>query len=113
MRQALLRTDQKTALRVVRQLEATGGNIQERVVYSELGKAARSSLSSDLEWRISDWVSELDLDTDMKERVQNVLLGQRAEEIEHILEQGRNKWWTSALCKKETPQFFLLGRTPS
>lgn len=109
LRDVLLSSDQKAAVRVVRQLDATGGYITEPMIYAELAKAARSGLSFELEQRVHDWVQSLPLDVETKDKVQSVLLGQRSEEIEYILDQGRNSAFGSNICKKDNPPVYMMG----
>eukprot|EP00931_Biecheleriopsis_adriatica_P100619 TRINITY_DN75898_c0_g1_i1.p1 TRINITY_DN75898_c0_g1~~TRINITY_DN75898_c0_g1_i1.p1 ORF type:complete len:1263 (+),score=280.61 TRINITY_DN75898_c0_g1_i1:395-3790(+) len=109
IRAALFGADTKVALRTVRQVEATGGYISERLIHSVLAKVARSALSFELEQRANDWVETLQLDQATKDRVQSVLLGQRPEEIEKLLQEGQNYWFTSQLCRKQNPATWLLS----
>lgn len=109
-RVALTKADPKTALRVVRNIESFQNGFSEGLIHAELQKVASCHLSHELEGRVWDWVEATGLSAEWQDRVRSVLLGQRPEEIEHVLEAGRNWNFVRELCSKESPTSWLLSQ---
>jgi len=107
---ALSKADAKTALRVVRAIDSCNQGVSEGLVHVELQKVARSNLSPELEKRIVDWVHSTGLSEEWTPRVESVLMAQRPEEIEHILQEGQTHWFLSEIRKKDLPHTWLLSK---
>mmetsp|Transcript_27018 Transcript_27018/g.81401 ORF Transcript_27018/g.81401 Transcript_27018/m.81401 type:complete len:1250 (+) Transcript_27018:136-3885(+) len=109
-RLALFKADPKTALRVVRAIESCNLGFSEGLILSELQKVTRTHVSREVEARVSEWVLRTGLSSQWRDRVESVLLAQRSEEIEHVLEVGRSRWFQGELCSKDNPTTWLLGQ---
>uniref|UniRef100_A0A7S4UNS1 Alpha-type protein kinase domain-containing protein n=1 Tax=Alexandrium monilatum TaxID=311494 RepID=A0A7S4UNS1_9DINO len=107
---ALSRADPKAALRVVRAIESCQMGFSEGLIHSELQKVACAQLSHEMESRVWDWVAETGLSAEWQDRVRSVLLAQRPEEIEHVLEIGQSRQFLRDLCSKDSPTMWLLGQ---
>lgn len=114
-REALERAQPGLALRVIRSAEATNPNQvwHEGQIHALLQKVSKSQLSPMIEKQVQSWVAGLNLDAVNKDRVQSMLLGQRQEEIEHILELGRAPRFCAQVAGKALPAAWLFRRITS
>eukprot|EP00927_Polykrikos_kofoidii_P034799 TRINITY_DN29440_c0_g1_i1.p1 TRINITY_DN29440_c0_g1~~TRINITY_DN29440_c0_g1_i1.p1 ORF type:complete len:1197 (-),score=231.02 TRINITY_DN29440_c0_g1_i1:162-3674(-) len=109
-RVALTRSDPKLALRVLRGIESTNRGFTEGLVHAELQKVSRSELSPELEGKVSGFVADTGLSPVWQDRLESVLLAQRPEEIEHVLDSASNRWFKNELCSKDNPSTWLLAQ---
>jgi hypothetical protein len=106
----LLRADPKTALRVVRGLIASHSKISDSLVHAELKRVVGSSLSKELERRVSEFVGGIGLSDDSREKVLSMFLAQRPEDIEQVLVVSQRRGWVNEILSKDNPSLWLLSQ---
>lgn len=107
---ALQRADPKAALRAVRSIDSCNQGVSEGLVHVELLKVSASTLSPELEAQVAAWVRFVGLPFEWQDRVRSIVLAQRPEEIEHILEIGTTEHFLLQLRSKENPTTWLLSQ---
>jgi len=111
VRAALGSVDPRTALRVIKMLESNHDwSYREPVVLTELQKVAMTRLSKELEQRIANFVQSTCLSDEWQQRLESILLGQRPDEIEYVLDAvDHNFRFSQDLTKKADPAAWVMG----
>eukprot|EP00929_Paragymnodinium_shiwhaense_P091056 TRINITY_DN51102_c0_g1_i2.p1 TRINITY_DN51102_c0_g1~~TRINITY_DN51102_c0_g1_i2.p1 ORF type:complete len:1212 (+),score=347.18 TRINITY_DN51102_c0_g1_i2:229-3864(+) len=110
---ALQGCDPKAALHVVRNISQHKTHITglPGLVLTQVREVSKSFLDDEVEDRINDWTSRLSLGKEQRDGIGSMLIAQRPEEIDYILDQAnKSKQFVVKLCSMQNPASWLLSR---